>query len=448
MARSQNGILRVWGSRAAKLAAAASLGLVLSCAGMAVTSAYAAPSATEIAMAAQTTQGAQVAVDETAIVGEWSLKSMLLPGASDPITFPAEGVELEVTLQVKDSGEVELLANNAGNSQLIEGTWLAADNGFEFDFGANGFYSVVLDEDGLLTCTSTEETLVFEKTGAAEAVEVIETTDNGQIEDPIVDPIADPEPTTEPDAVIEEDPYVGEWQLTDINIEGLETGIGDAILDFLTNVIGISGDVYIDDYGYYYLTVSSPWGYLFNYYGEWETSGTTGIRFSDEDGNMLYTLRGNLEYGQMVLRYRTPTLGIVFDFVFDKLSYDYDSEYFAIAMFEYNEGTGYSWTCQIEDESVVYLEYEESFTNEDADGKVGAGATAFYMFDPQDEGTTQITFTFARPWEQTADDITCIYTVEVSEDGVMTVVDYEGPEEYAANFEIFGGAEFDAYYDL
>ena len=63
-----------------------------------------------------------------------------------------------------------------------------------------------------------------------------------------------------------------------------------------------------------------------------------------------------------------------------------------------NATTGYAWTCQINDESIVSKTSDQYATNEN-NGQVGVGGIHTFVFDGAKKGSTKITFTYKRPWE-------------------------------------------------
>ena len=78
-----------------------------------------------------------------------------------------------------------------------------------------------------------------------------------------------------------------------------------------------------------------------------------------------------------------------------------------------NPTTGYSWTVTQDPELFrIDEEYQENAHDENM---VGVGGQQIYTLTPETAGTTELTFTYSRPWEETDEDATVIsYTVEVS----------------------------------
>ena len=78
---------------------------------------------------------------------------------------------------------------------------------------------------------------------------------------------------------------------------------------------------------------------------------------------------------------------------------------------ESNPTTGYSW--QVE-QSEDLFKVESAFAeNEHAEGMVGAGGMETFTLTPQKSGKTEVTLTYARPWEggEKADQL--VYTFEI-----------------------------------
>ncbi|WP_026508243.1 protease inhibitor I42 family protein [Butyrivibrio sp. MC2013] len=87
---------------------------------------------------------------------------------------------------------------------------------------------------------------------------------------------------------------------------------------------------------------------------------------------------------------------------------------------ESNQTTGYSWTLAQEPELFdVQDEYIEKDHSEDM---VGVGGQHIFTLTPKMAGKTELTFTYARPWEDPETDTTVIeYTVIVSDKMNITV---------------------------
>jgi len=63
-----------------------------------------------------------------------------------------------------------------------------------------------------------------------------------------------------------------------------------------------------------------------------------------------------------------------------------------------NATTGYSWTCKVDDESIVSKTSDQYVANEN-NGQVGVGGIHTFVFEGAKKGSTKITFTYKRPWE-------------------------------------------------
>ena len=63
-----------------------------------------------------------------------------------------------------------------------------------------------------------------------------------------------------------------------------------------------------------------------------------------------------------------------------------------------NPTTGYSWTYEIEDPSIVSLR-DEYFSQSMGSDLVGAGGTHWFHISGEQPGITSVTFRYLRPWE-------------------------------------------------
>lgn len=65
-----------------------------------------------------------------------------------------------------------------------------------------------------------------------------------------------------------------------------------------------------------------------------------------------------------------------------------------------NTTTGYSWSCKIDDESVITKTSDQYVANSDSETPtMGAGGIHTFVFEGAKKGSTKITFTYKRPWE-------------------------------------------------
>ena len=80
-----------------------------------------------------------------------------------------------------------------------------------------------------------------------------------------------------------------------------------------------------------------------------------------------------------------------------------------------NPTTGYSWTVTQDPE--LFNVGEEYLENSHEKGMTGVGGQQVFSLAPKEAGTSEVTFTYARPWEDPEADSTVVsYTVEVSKD--------------------------------
>ena len=63
-----------------------------------------------------------------------------------------------------------------------------------------------------------------------------------------------------------------------------------------------------------------------------------------------------------------------------------------------NPTTGYSWTYEIEDPSIVSLR-DEYFSQSMGSNLAGAGGTHWFHISGEQQGITSVTFRYLRPWE-------------------------------------------------
>ena len=63
-----------------------------------------------------------------------------------------------------------------------------------------------------------------------------------------------------------------------------------------------------------------------------------------------------------------------------------------------NPTTGYSWTYEIEDPSIVSLR-DEYFSQSMGSNLAGAGGTHWFHISGDQPGNTSVTFRYLRPWE-------------------------------------------------
>ena len=100
-----------------------------------------------------------------------------------------------------------------------------------------------------------------------------------------------------------------------------------------------------------------------------------------------------------------------------------------------NPTTGYEWTYTQDPEIfTITSEYAE---NGNADGAVGVGGTVTYTLIPIKKGTSDVTFTYARSWEEEAD-TTLSYTLKVNSNMQIEVESFRGA----------GGTDIDTLPDM
>lgn len=86
---------------------------------------------------------------------------------------------------------------------------------------------------------------------------------------------------------------------------------------------------------------------------------------------------------------------------------------------ESNPSTGYLWAAESSDESVAYVQSSEAAAEDSDSGLVGQPFVAPFRICGSGEGTAEITFSYARPWEDAAPAMQ--FTVSVSVDAQLNV---------------------------
>lgn len=79
-----------------------------------------------------------------------------------------------------------------------------------------------------------------------------------------------------------------------------------------------------------------------------------------------------------------------------------------------NPTTGYSWTCNVEDPSVVAVR-DQFFEDSSELGFVGAGGTHWFHISGVQPGTTSVIFRYLRSWEAEAPAEETTYRLTVDE---------------------------------
>ena len=85
--------------------------------------------------------------------------------------------------------------------------------------------------------------------------------------------------------------------------------------------------------------------------------------------------------------------------------------------FESNPSTGYTWTYDLDGDSVSLT--KEDYVNSAGGNIAGAPGTQVYQFSPVRSGKTVVTFTYARPWEN--DPPLYTYTAILAVDGNLKI---------------------------
>lgn len=81
--------------------------------------------------------------------------------------------------------------------------------------------------------------------------------------------------------------------------------------------------------------------------------------------------------------------------------------------------TGYLWSYEIDNSSLIELEKTETKEDETDSGMTGTSHTDVYTFKAKGDGTAVINFHYSRNWEETGEDLH--YEVEIKiEKGIIT----------------------------
>lgn len=96
-----------------------------------------------------------------------------------------------------------------------------------------------------------------------------------------------------------------------------------------------------------------------------------------------------------------------------------------------NPTTGYTWTCEINDASIVAVADNGYTADANPEGLMGAGGTHSFTVSGLAEGQANVTLTLAQAWDGGEQADTLIYVCSVDEQKQVSVVDIEGvPEAY------------------
>ena len=85
---------------------------------------------------------------------------------------------------------------------------------------------------------------------------------------------------------------------------------------------------------------------------------------------------------------------------------------------EANPTTGYSWQVS---QSEELFKVESSYAQKHAGGQVGAGGLETFTLMPLKAGTTELTLTYARPWENGEKADQLVYSFEVDSNLQVTM---------------------------
>ncbi len=78
-----------------------------------------------------------------------------------------------------------------------------------------------------------------------------------------------------------------------------------------------------------------------------------------------------------------------------------------------NPTTGYQWAISIADDAIVKTSDDQYKPDETATDVVGSGGVRVLTFEALEKGTTSVTLSYERSWEEGSAEQTIVYTVTV-----------------------------------
>lgn len=93
-----------------------------------------------------------------------------------------------------------------------------------------------------------------------------------------------------------------------------------------------------------------------------------------------------------------------------------------------NPSTGYEWFVE-QDPELFDIDSEladDTDGNDEGEALAGAGGTEVFTLTPKAEGTTTVTFSYERSWEDAEPESTLTYTIKVSKDMQISVEAFAG----------------------
>lgn len=91
-----------------------------------------------------------------------------------------------------------------------------------------------------------------------------------------------------------------------------------------------------------------------------------------------------------------------------------------------NPTTGFSWAAA---QDAELFDIQSSYTAEPQAGPVsGSGGWQTFVLTPKEPGTARVSFTYSRPWEPGVNDLQMSFTIEVSEDLRLSVIEDDSAE--------------------
>lgn len=422
---------------------AASLGLALSCAGLAAPALAdeAAPAPFGMGTGTAIVDDSTVSDPQLAFVGSWSVEDLVSVDGDPAVHESFEmlvdaGMSMDLT--VNADGTFEFVIVSIDGAQSVEGAWAPTDEGVSFDFDGEQYIGVVEGDDLVLTGSTDEMQLVRTGGGPEEAVDMSEAAG-----------------------------FARSWELSGFEIEGLGDQLGAIAISILGSMDVVGSLDVSPDGTYIFMVTGGNTGHNLVYHGTWEAGGVDQGRFMDPDGNFEVFMSAEIVDGKLYMRGAgmlleqagLGQLGDLGSLVFtpvhrvpdreaaaaeaveepalpeeaapEAVAYEaVEAQDLLVAQLPYNEGTGYEWTCEIADENIIELGIQQAVTEEEG-GVVGSPMTEIFALTPLAAGQTDVTFTFARPWEASADDVVITCTVEVAADGTAQIVSLDCPAEYA-----------------
>ena len=139
----------------------------------------------------------------------------------------------------------------------------------------------------------------------------------------------------------------------------------------------------------------------------------------EDDSTASEKIRFFYQYAEMVTRrdYIRSNLGL--EETAGRTAPELEDGNYRVAL-DGNPTTGYSWHYTMEPEGIVSEAAAGFYQNYHERDLVGAGGTFIFDFKGEEEGTTEVVFSYERPWQQGQAADTIAYRLEVDAEGKVT----------------------------